>query len=398
MSSHSDKISEFEKQLFEKTAKPLTISSNYTIFSGNIAALKSPGSLPLLLSLDKEILSNREIEVLKILDGRMDQAESDEKYIDFKWKLLAFFTIQDVFEAPFLKGDYQDSIFRQWYFYYESKYILTEAILCGLNGFRSSIGPLLRLFLEFNLIQNYYYRNINDTRSYRVLENYLLKAIAPNWNTVINKCLATDDFSKPIKRRLQLHLKGLSESSNHPYHPLHSPKLSGSSTPGPTIERIFFFYLMIAMILEPVLWLYYVNFPMLFHPVDIEAKFGFDSPVGLFIDEQGGQIIKKSLPEEDYNHFLEYSRNQEIVKGLLEFYNGRDTLSEGEIFDTWDKDEKGILKNINEGHAKQMSLMRALRESMSFEGKGSLPSDAAVEQFGDLLGYDKWKSAYKKIK
>jgi hypothetical protein len=389
----SEKHSPFEEQLFEKAVEPFTMTSTY-IFLKDVTSIKSPGSLPFLLGIDKRAFSNRENDVLKLLE---DEKHADtEKYVDFKWKILAFLTIQDIFDAPLFKGDDLKSLFQQWYFYYESKYVLTEMVLCGLNGFHGSMGLLLRLFLEFNIIQNYYYRNINDIQSYRILENYFSRTISPNWNTIINKCMEKNDFTKPIKRRLQLHLQGLSESSNHPYHPMFSPKLSGSFIPEPTLERLFF-YCHIAMILEPILWLYYTNFPMLFHPVNIEAKFGFNGPVGLFIDEQGGQIIKRSLSNEDYNHFGEYSKNQEAVRSLMEFYNGRETLTEEEIHNTWDK-EKEPLKNIIEGHGKQMATMRGLRESMSFRTESSKLSDMQAERILNLFSYDKWRNAYKKWK
>ena len=251
--------------------------------------------------------------------------------------------------------------------------------------------------MEFNLIQNYYYRNINNTRSYKMLENYYLKAINPNWNTIINKCMETNDFTKPIKKRLQMHLQGLSESSSHPYHPMLSPKLLGSFLPEPTVERIFF-YAEIAMILEPILWLYYVNFPMLLSPVNIEAKYGFNLPLGLFIDEHGGQIIKRSLSDEDYNHFFKYSEEQEIVKSLMAFYNGRETLSEEAILKTWDTAKEGPLRNIIDGHCKQIAKMRILREAMSLRREASKVSDTIAEKIIRSFSYDKWRKSYKKWK
>lgn len=378
----------FLNKLVDEYTSPLSVTSFYHLQKDpNIS-----GKLYEILGVGKEHFTNIAIETLDILE-REETIKAD--WLDFKWKLSAFYTIQDVFDVPLYNLKDEKSLFHQLYFYYESKYLLTETIMCGLNGFTASIGLLLRLFLEFNILQTYFYRKLRESQDYCVLENYFKNCFNPSWNTILSNSMPSDNFCKPIKKRLDVHLKGLSQSSAHPYQPVYSPKHSGSFLPKQTLERAFFFH-RISMILEPVLWLYFVNFPMLLHPVDVQRKFGFNSPVGLFIDKQAGEIIKRSIPEKDYKHFLDYSMKTDEYRSLTEFYSSRKDMSEDDIIATWNEKSDGPLKSIRHGHCIQMVKMRGLKEIMALKLREELSH--SIDKISEMLNYDKWKDYYRKVK
>ena len=167
----------FEKKLFDAAQKPSQIPASY-IYYPNIDALVTPGPLIRLIGLKNDDLSDRERNVLSLIENTED-SDNNKNYSDFKWRVLAFLSVQDVFDAPLAKGHDILSLFRQWYFYYESKYVLIEAILCGLNGFLASMGTLLRLFIEFNLLQNFYFRNIDNTLGYAIFRTILYQRSQP---------------------------------------------------------------------------------------------------------------------------------------------------------------------------------------------------------------------------
>lgn len=144
------------------------------------------------------------------------------------------------------------------------------------------------------------------------------------------------------------------------------------------------------------MWLYYVNFPMLLHPVDIQRKFGFNAPVGLFIDEQGGEIIKRSFSANDYKYFLDYSVKTNDYRDLMGFYTSKNDMTEEEIIATWNEKEDGSLKSIKHGHCIWMAKMRALKEGMALKLMKELPR--SIDKIPDLLNYDSWKDYYKKVK
>jgi hypothetical protein len=388
---------DFRRILFEKASAPRGFATVYHYYR-DIDSRTDPGPLAQLLGMDDGFLSDREANVLSVLEGR-DGAKPDRHYREFKWKVIAFLSVQDIFDAPLLAGSDLRSLFRQWYFYYESKYILIETILCGLNGFVGAHGSLLRLFLEFNLLQNYFSRNINSQASYELLERYCERGTSPNWNTVMKGSMPEDAFTKPIKRRILMHLQGLSEHSSHPYPPGFTLTKTGSGLPEPTLERMFLYYFL-ALILDVVLWLYFVNFPMLFHGVNVESKFGFNPPLGLFVDEHTSQIIRKSLGKGEYQIFYDYSVQQSKVTDLLAWYNQRETLTADRILRTWDVKKDGKIDDIAKGHAIWVAKMRLLKEAMALgpgKDEEEIPEGPEEEFFDRLSSYEWWKMVYKRV-
>ena len=103
---------------------------------------------------------------------------------------------------------------------------------------------------------------------------------------------------------------------------MHSPKHIGAFVPEQSLEGLFFAPKM-SIIIEPVLWMYFVNFPMLFHPVDIQKKFGFQYPVGLFIDDQGAETIKQSIPKDDYIQFSGVFKKSDSYVSNMDFYHSQ---------------------------------------------------------------------------
>lgn len=389
---------DFLKELFDKALAPPKISA-LCVYYSDIDSRSDPGPLKRILGLDDDFFSDRETRVLAILENE-HEADRSKTYSQFKWKVFAFLSVQDVFDAPLVQGNDLLSLFRQWYFYYESKYLLIESILCGLNGFMGAVGSLLRLFLEFNLLQHFFFRNIDNTSSYQVLEDYCTKGVNPNWNTVINGAMPANSFTKPIKKRIQLHLRSLAENGSHPYHPTFAQQRTGSGLPEPTLERIFF-HAWLSLILEPVLWLYYVNFPMFFQGVNIERKFGFSGPVGIFVDEQVTKIIRKTLNEGDFNAFCQNSRRQQKVLDLLRSYGEGKDMTDEEILQTWNIKDEGPITNIVQGHVMQTAKMRALREAMALQiddHPKELPVGHEEEIFNRLSSYEWWRASYKRMR
>jgi len=324
-----------------------------------------------------------------------DEYESYVDWVDFKWKLSAFIEIQDIFDAPLYNHDFLNG-FCIWYFYFESKYLLTEAILCGLNGLYCGCHSLLRLLVEFNTLQNYYYRIASITASYELLERYFKSHAHPSWGTILKGALPADSFSRPIRLRLQSHLKALSEIHSHPYHPDHSPRQHTIALCKPSLEGIFFWE-GIRLLLDAVLWVYYVNFPMVFHPRNTLKKFGFNGPVGLFIDEIGAYIVRKSLKEDDYESFLLYSSSHDTVKDLMKWYASRSNLTDEEIIGTWNKAEYGSEpKSVLEGYVIQMGRLRAIREAMALKPLFGVTDRAANLDIDIFFSYSFWNKMLKR--
>ena len=165
--------------------------------------------------------------------------------------------------------------------------------------------------------------------------------------------------------------------------------------PGQCAETLIFPYAF-SMIIEPVLWLYYTNFPMAFHPVDISRKFGFNYPVGMFMDDIGSRIIKNSISGKDYEHFEKYAKFCDLYDDLMSFYNSRADLTDNEIEATWDKENDGKYEGLLVSHCKVRTKLRVINELFSL-----IPQEEKFEHFdviSENMGFDRWKKFYKKIK
>lgn len=135
---------------------------------------------------------------------------------------------------------------------------------------------------------------------------------------------------------------------------------------------------------------YYVNFPLLFQPVNTLDKFGYNIPVGVFIDQHGGEYIRKSLQEEDYEVFREYSSRQEITTETLKWYMDFPSLTDDEIKMTWNEDD-GEYPGIWPGYCQLMARMRALRAAMALRpssGKADRLPKELIEAVRSLKGWE----------
>lgn len=365
------------------------------IFIKNIQQHQEAPDLLSILGLSKDVLQTDAIKVIDYLEG--SERNEHGEYNQFKWRILAFTTIQDVFEATIYNMNYIEKSFFQWYFYYETKYILTESILCGLNGFYMAVDTLLRLFLEFNLLQMYVYHTIRKNSDYSVLDNYFKNNVTPNQATLINHSLPSNSFTKPIKRRIDIHLKSLSKTALHPYSPLFSKRSHTGITPSVSLEGIYFWFI-IDIILEVVLWLYYVNFPALFHPVDVIKKFGFNGPVGVFIPPYDGEVIRKSMSDADYTSFRNYAENNDDIKPLIKFYESKKDLTKEEIIATWNKEDGQLEDDFEASYFSILTKLRVIKESMvMIKIKELAEKNNKLPEVPNIFSYTTWLQLLKKI-
>ena len=122
----------------------------------------------------------------------------------------------------------------------------------------------------------------------------------------MKRALPKDEFCRPLRFRLSFHLTALSQSALHGYHPEYSPQQYRHQPHSHSLEGLYFWQ-KTSLILDAALWVYYVNFPMLFYPVDVLRKFGFNGPVGVLVDPQTATYVRKSLSQADYEAFRTHS-------------------------------------------------------------------------------------------
>src|SRR5690349_4482318 len=208
--------SELLRELVDQFERPRYFTSYYQAPRGPLEQAE-PYSVLDALGLEKGDLSNTASAALEAIEESVQDSPSD--WLDLRWKLSAFLHLQDVFDAVLQELKEDRVLFQQYYFYYESRVLLAECMLAGLNGLYMASDALLRPFLEFSLLQNYYYRVMRGSGSYAAIEKFFSDGQSVSWGTALKRALPKDDFCRPIRFRVHSHLTALSQSVQHPYHP-----------------------------------------------------------------------------------------------------------------------------------------------------------------------------------
>lgn len=356
-------------------------------YIGPIGAIETtkPTELLKTLGIEKNSLSPTALSALESVEELAEEIPEDwEKFI---WSLAAFIHIQDLFECPLQDGDDINSIFQQYYFYYESKSILIECILAWLEGLYIASNTLLRPFLEFSLYQNYYIRIVRDKTTYKPLEKYFKDQIQPGQSKAIRHAMPQDNFCRPIRFRINTHLKALSNISQHVYHPDASTFQHRSQVTRHSVEGLFF-WKDIHMILECALWVYYTNIPTAFFPIDVMRKFGFNGPVGIFADRWTARIIQNSLSPADYLGFKQYAESQALE--TIAWGQSYPDLPDTEVVGTWDSKNHGPCpSNLTTAYYTHLARLRSMRAALAFRPTKDAPSISpkVIELLGSLVGW-----------
>ena len=376
----------FVEELTKATLEPRRAAVTYRVPS-DPNGVQEPFSIPEFLDINLSELSptaSRALEAIEAPGG-----DHHDAWTDLKWKLTAFTYLQDIFDTAIRESSDALLLLQQYYFYFESHDLLAESMLCGLNGFYVGAQALLRPFLEFSILQNYYYRVLRDARSYQPLEQYFKTGVSPATNTLVKKCMPDDDFCRPIRFRLQQHLGGLSQSTLHPYHPNHSVRQHTIAVGAHSLEGLHFWF-MTRLVIEAALWVYYVNFPLLFQPIDILRKFGHGGPVGVFADQVAATAVRQSLSERDYAEFKSYSVANGSAAEAWVWANGLPDLTDAEIEKSWPVAEYGSYPGLWAGFCAEMARMRAIRRLLAL--RREVPTDMPDEILRSVNSLAGWRT------
>ena len=357
---HSTDTQAYLDALVERAAGPPTATATFLVHDD---ASQPPHPLQ-VIGLPPVECSPSAIAALRALD-LAEQEEDFPRWTEFKWEFAAFVHLQDVFDIPVLADRDPLQTARLWYFYYEAKYLLTESLLAGLNGLYAASRSLLRPFVEFNLLQGYFYRRVRHADGYGALDKYFATGARPGWHKILKSSLPPCSLARPVKKRLDATLKFLSDSSSHAHRPQFSHKHHTGSIPRPSLQGLRFWE-SIRDALSVVLWLYVLNFPIVLSPRDFVTTFGFAGPVGLVADNYLGMFIRKALGDKDHAQFSAARGADGSIEELLEWVDAQPSLTDAQIWETWDESDGPRPESITKAYAYRMSRLRALREMLAF--------------------------------
>ena len=99
---------------------------------------------------------------------------------------------------------------------------------------------------------------------------------------------------------------------------------------------------------------------------DFVTTFGFAGPVGLVADNYLGMFIRKALGDKDHAQFSAARGADGSIEELLEWVDAQPSLTDAQIWETWDESDGPRPESITKAYAYRMSRLRALREMLAF--------------------------------
>ncbi|MEE9336022.1 MAG: hypothetical protein V3U65_18200 [Granulosicoccaceae bacterium] len=356
-------------------------------------------SLVEILGISKNRLSADAQITLEFLESN-DQNIFRDEWVDFKRKLIAYREIQDIFPLQLYPESSPLTPMKLWYFYYEADFLMKDSLLAGLHYCSASSVSILRPFLEFSVLQLYFYRVCNAKRNFERLEEYHRTERHPGWHAALKSSMPNDNFCKPIRRRAQVHLDDLSNHASHPYGHSSSPRNSSYAPGIPNMSGIVFWRFN-KLVLEAALWIYYVNFPMLFKPTNVYRKFGCNRPIGNFADEVCSGAVSAAMPDSDFNLFREYSRRDHASELEVQWIEEQEDLTELELRKGCDEDFKGTADEMYPAaYVLTIAKSRTLRSMLSLDMESlkiKTPSDNDDLPDISIHDFSRWRHVYKKI-
>lgn len=394
----SDK-SKFSTDLIEDYYSDRTYSARLSA-EPYINGWNEPGSLPDILDIPASRLSHDAQMSLEFLEGADDANVFQDEWIDFKRKLIAYREIQDIFPMQLHIKSNPMTAMRLWYFYFEADYLMKDSLLAGLHFSGASSVAILRPFLEFSILQLYFYRVTVQSGTLKRLEEYHESERMPGWHSALKASMPNNTFCKPIRKRMQVHLNDLSNSASHPYSHKLSPR-NHSYSPGVPHMAGVAFWRVNRLVLEAVLWAYYVNFPMLFKPSDVYKKFGCNRPMGRFADDVCTGAVKYALDPTDFEIFSNYAELDEESNSAIEWAKNKDDLTLQELKESCDSDFTGSEDEMYPAaYLMATAKARSLRSVLSLDIEGLKSSHRRkAENLPDINIHDfhRWRKVYKEM-
>lgn len=254
---------------------------------------------------------------------------------------------------------------------------LRSSIISALNTNVVSSLVLVRPFCELS-IYFLYYKELSQTKGLQSLYDWINGTKGkPPFKNALDYIIAKQVSKHPT---LKSALEDDKNIVNDLYSDLsaynHTPKINESvgkfSGLGPsTIKDIYYVLSCLQQILEILIRLYVLSYPMILYPVSVETKFGFNSPVGIYADKINHEIVKAALGDELIQALsLEFEKDPDVIS-ILEYFKGSKDKNEEEIRKTYNPQSEDDIRAIKEDSlpallARKKAYMRALSWFMNY--------------------------------
>ena len=225
------------------------------------------------------------------------------------------------------------------YLYFEAVSALREATVGMLNGSPRASTGLLRSVLEMLLLHCWWQQRISRKGSSESFYDWLEgRKKKPTFQDIVRNNfewlgMPPDDAAKERVRSTYARL------CSYVHAPIReeSATMLNQGNVGQVGVGVLRHWLVLArealrIALEQLVHLY----PQSLFPVDINRKFGFNPPVGMYFDKFNFVPLKAVFGGAQIEVYKARLQDHEFVEGAMSFYESRPDLTDEQILETWD--------------------------------------------------------------
>ena len=257
-------------------------------------------------------------------------------YRDVCWQGQALLEFQDMQVVQFPKrGRWMNLA----YLFCESVNTLRQVVLSGLNGQVQPSLAGLRSSLEAMVYHYWWRRKLVDADDYEPFYNWLSgkSGRGQPFAQVIAETL--NDLEHPPRAVVFDELKSVYTAlCSYSHKSLLGEaiiNIRGGNAPQPSDPEILYWLSLLHATQRCMTDVAVLSSPLSVFPVNVYRKFGFNPPLGVFMDESGAYPIEKALGAAAYNAYREHLKNAEPVRSHLEWYDSRPDLTDEQVLASW---------------------------------------------------------------
>lgn len=280
-------------------------------------------------------------------------------YRDVCWQGQALLEFQDMQEMPFPK---RGRFMNLAYLYCESVNTLRQVVISGLNGQVQTSLAGLRSSLEAMVYQYWWRRKLFGADDYEPFYNWLLgkERKGPTFALVIAETL--NDLEHPPRAVIFDELKSAYAALCSYAHKALLDEaiinIRGGNAPQASDEETLYWLSLLHATQRCMVDVVVLSSPLAVFPVNVYRKFGFNPPLGVFMDEFGAYPIEKALGDAAYKAYREHLKKVEPVRSPMEWYESNPDLTDEQVLASWH--EEGMPKQEDPGSPfEEKVLLRA---------------------------------------
>ena len=360
-------------------------------FSAKVRVFKVPPDYVSLRGVwdidDSELAPNGAI-ALERLEAYPDPVQTI--YRDVCWQGQALIEFQDLQEMPFPQSG---RFLNLGYLYCESLNALRQVVICALNGQVHAALAVLRSSLEALVYHYWWRRKLFLAGDYEAFYNWLFgKERNTRFAAVISDTL--NDLPRPTQAvvfdDLQTVYSQLCSYAHKATLDEAITTIRGGNVQQQSDFEIFYWLSMLGRTQRSMLDIATLSNPHALFPLDIYRKFGFNPPLGVFLDQFSGYYVGKALGESARSAYREHFKKIDPPSSQMAWFEEFPDLTDEEVLATWHEEVPNEPSNssFEDKFVRRAALMKAKVRAMlwSFSYMQDTPEMPDIRELVHILG------------